>query len=154
MGGGMQKTLVILMGIQASGKSTFYKTFLANDFVRVNLDTLKTRFQEKLLLEDCFEKGLRFAVDNTNPTKLDRQRYIPRAKEEGYKIVGYFLESKIQPCVQRNGLREGKACVPERAIYATANKFERPSYSEGFNELYYVKNDGVTFTVTKWQDYE
>ncbi len=150
----MQKTLVILMGIQASGKSTFYKTFLASDFVRVNLDTLKTRFQEKLLLDDCFEKGLSFAVDNTNPTKLDRQRYIPRAKEEGYKIEGYFLESKIQPCVQRNALREGKACVPEGAIYATANKLERPSYSEGFNELYYVKNDGVTFTVTKWQDYE
>jgi predicted ABC-type ATPase len=48
----MEKVLVIMMGIQGSGKSTFYHQFLAKDFVRVNLDTLKTRNQEKLLIED------------------------------------------------------------------------------------------------------
>ena len=39
----MNKTIAILMGLQGSGKSTFYKTYLSDNFVRVNLDTLKTR---------------------------------------------------------------------------------------------------------------
>ena len=49
----MGKTVVILMGLQGSGKSTFYRMHFSEDFVRVNLDTLKTRYQEKLLVEEC-----------------------------------------------------------------------------------------------------
>ena len=54
----MSKTIVILMGLQGSGKSTFYSRHLADDFVRVNLDTLKTRHQEKLLIEECMHARL------------------------------------------------------------------------------------------------
>ena len=90
----MGKVLAIMIGIQGSGKSTFYHQFLAKDFVRVNLDTLKTRQREKLLIEDCIKQEKCFAVDNTNPTKEDRQRYISLAKAAGYKIIGYFMESK------------------------------------------------------------
>ncbi len=147
----MDKTIVIIMGLQGSGKSTFYKTHLAVDFVRVNLDTLKTRYQEKLLIEDCIANGKSYAIDNTNPTKLDRARYIFPAKEAGYRVIGYFMESKIKDCIQRNALRQGIARVPEKAIAATSNKLEIPSYDEGFDELYFVKNDGATMTVEEWR---
>jgi predicted kinase len=91
------------------------------------------------------------AIDNTNPTRLDRERYIKTAKEAGYRIVGYFLESKIKVCMQRNALREGKARVPEKAIAATSNKLEIPSYDEGFDELYFVKNNGEIMTIEEWR---
>ena len=39
----MSKIIAILMGLQGSGESTFYKTYLSDNFVRINLDTLKTR---------------------------------------------------------------------------------------------------------------
>lgn len=147
----MSKTVAILMGLQGSGKSTFYKTYLSDNFVHVNLDTLKTRYQEKLLIEKCLSNEASYAIDNTNPTRLDRERYISAAKGAGYRIVGYFLESKIKDCMQRNALREGKARVPEKAIAATSNKLEIPSYNEGFDELYFVKNDGKTMTVEEWR---
>ncbi|MBQ4510223.1 MAG: AAA family ATPase [Clostridia bacterium] len=145
------KTLVIMMGLQGSGKSTFFMKHLKNDFVRVNLDTLKTRNQENLLISQCLSEGKSYAIDNTNPTKADRERYIPLAKENGYKVVGYFMESKIKVCIERNALREGKACVPIVAIASTSKKLEMPSYDEGFDELYYVKNDGENMTVTPWR---
>ncbi len=148
----MKNTLVILMGIQGSGKSTFYHTYLAQDYVRVNLDTLKTRHREKLLVDKCLAEGKSFAVDNTNPTKADRQRYIPAAKLAGYQIVGYFMESKIQDCIGRNERRRGSAKVPVAAIAATSNKLQMPSYDEGFDELYFVKNDGQTMTVERWKE--
>ena len=147
----MDKTIVIMIGLQGSGKSTFYMTHLAEDFVRVNLDTLKTRHQEKLLIEKCISQNHSFAVDNTNPTRSDREKYIILAKEAGYRVVGYFMESKIKDCMQRNALREGMARVPEKAIAATSNKLEIPSYDEGFDELYFVKNDGRVMTIEEWR---
>ena len=147
----MDKTLIILIGLQGSGKSTFYKLHLSREFVRVNLDTLKTRHQEKLLIEECISEQRSYAIDNTNPARVDRARYILRAKESGYRVVGYFMESKIKDCMQRNALREGTARVPEKAIAATSNKLEIPSYEEGFDELYFVKNDGVTMTIDEWR---
>ena len=148
----MEKTMVLMMGIQGSGKSTFYQKFLADDFVRVNLDTLKTRHQEHLLIADCIETGRSFAVDNTNPTKEDRQRYIPLAQSAGYKVVGYFMESKLQACIDRNNQRTGTAIIPPAAIAATSNKLQMPSYAEGFDELYFVKNDGQVMTVEEWRE--
>lgn len=147
----MDKIVVLLMGLQGSGKSTFYKLHLAGNFVRVNLDTLKTRYQEKLLIEECLTLKTNYAVDNTNPTRLDRERYIIPAKNAGYRVVGYFMESKIKDCMQRNALREGSARVPEKAIAATSNKLEIPTYDEGFDELYFVKNDGTTMTIEEWR---
>ncbi len=148
----MEKVLVIMMGIQGSGKSTFYHQFLSKDFVRVNLDTLKTRNQEKLLIEDCIKKEKSFAIDNTNPTKADRGRYIPIAKASGYKVIGYFMESKLKDCIERNNLRQGKEKIPTIAIASTSNKLQIPSYDEGFDELYFVKNDGTTMTVSEWRE--
>ena len=61
------------------------------------------------------------------------------------------MESKIKDCMQRNAQREGAARVPEKAIAATSNKLEIPSYDEGFDELYFVKNDGTTMTIEEWR---
>ena len=147
----MDKQVVIMIGIQGSGKSTFCKKHLGIKFLHVNLDTLKTRHQEKLLIEECFRNKASFVVDNTNPTKQDRARYIPSAKEAGYRVIGYFMESKLQPCIERNALRKGTACVPIKAIAATSNKLEMPSYDEGFDELYFVANDGDKMTISEWR---
>ena len=144
--------MVIMIGIQGSGKSTFYHKHLKEDYIRVNLDTLKTRHQEKLLILECVNDGKCFAIDNTNPTKEDRQRYIPMAKKAGYRIIGYFMESKLQPCIERNNQRTGKAKIPAAAIAATSNKLQIPSYDEGFDELYFVKNDGQTMIIEKWRE--
>jgi predicted kinase len=147
----MEKTIAIMMGLQGSGKSTFYQKHLSQDYVRVNLDTLKTRHRERLLIDKCFSERKCFVVDNTNPTREDRARYIAMAKENGYHIIGYFMESKMKDCIARNALREGKARIPEKAIAATSNKLELPSLDEGFDELYFVKNDGTTMTVEPWR---
>ncbi len=144
--------MVVMMGLQGSGKSTFYEKYLSADYVRVNLDTLKTRYREKMLIAQCFENRQSFAVDNTNPTRSDRARYIPEAKAEGYQVIGVFMESKIKDCIARNSLREGTARVPDNAIAATSNKLEIPSYDEGFDVLYFVKNDGTTMTVEPWRE--
>ena len=148
----MEKTMVIMIGIQGSGKSTFYHKYLANSYVRINLDTLKTRHQEELLISECIKDGKSFAIDNTNPTRADRQRYIPLAQYAGYKVIGYFMESKLKTCIERNNQRTGTARIPTTAIAATSNKLQMPSYDEGFDEIYFVKNDGETMVIEDWRE--
>ena len=146
-----QKSMFIMMGIQGSGKSTFCARFLP-DAVRVNLDTLHTRNKEALLIADCLENARDYVVDNTNPAREDRARYIPKAKEAGYRVIGYFMQSRIQDCIQRNAQRTGKERVPDGAIAMTSNKLEMPSYEEGFDELYYVKNEDGNMEICEWRN--
>ena len=148
----MEKKMVLMIGIQGSGKSTFYQKYLAENYVRINLDTLKTRHQENLLISECVRNEKNFAIDNTNPTRADRQRYIPLVRQAGYKVVGYFMESKLKACIERNNQRTGTARIPAAAIAATSNKLQLPTYAEGFDELYFVKNDGQTMTIEKWRE--
>lgn len=147
----IEKTLVLMVGVQGSGKSTFYARYLAEDFVRVNLDTLKTRNRERLLIEECLASGKSYAVDNTNPTRADRERYIPAARERGYRVIGYLMQTGLEHCLARNRGREGKARVPDVAIYATARKLELPSLAEGFDELYLVENNGSDMTIAPYE---
>ena len=140
------KTAVIFIGIQASGKSSYYARCYAGDYVRINLDTLKTRHRERLLFEDCLAKGCSFVVDNTDPQASDRARYIPEAKAAGYRIIGCYFPPDVAFSLEHNRLREGKARVPDAAIWATAAKLEPPTYAEGFDELYRIDNDGRDFT--------
>ena len=145
------KTMYIMMGIQGSGKTTFCRKYLP-DIPRVNLDTLKTRNNEKRMISECQANGLSYVVDNTNPTREDRARYITAAKTEGYRVVGYFMQSRLQECIRRNALRQGKEKIPATAIAMTSNRLEMPSRREGFDELYFVKNDGDQMEISEWRE--
>lgn len=140
-----------MIGIQGSGKSTFCQQYLPG-IKRINLDTLNTRNKETIMLAECNKCGCSYVVDNTNPTRDDRARYIIPAKEAGYYVVGYFMQSKLQDCINRNDQREGKERIPAKAIAATSNRLELPERSEGFDELYFVSNDGNTMTIQSWEE--
>ena len=145
-------TTIIFIGIPASGKTTFYKSTFADEYVHINLDTLHTRNKELILIDACIAEGKSFAIDNTNPTKADRQRYIPKAKAAGYRITGYFFQSKIADCIERNDQREGKTKIPNAAIGAISAKMEMPSLDEGFDELYFVSIENHAFTISEWKE--
>ena len=143
--------MAIMTGIQASGKSAFCKGYLPA-YVRINLDTLHTRNKENMAIDEAFQSGKDIVIDNTNPTVEDRRKYILRAKEKGYRVVGYFMQSRLQECVTRNEQREGKEKVPSKAIAATSNKLEIPSYEEGFDELYFVRLTDTGMVVDAWSE--
>ena len=144
-----EKIAIIFIGIQASGKTTFYHKYFS-DYVHINLDTLKRRSRENTLLAKCIENGDSFVVDNTNPTRADRQKYFDALKDTDYEIHGYYFKSSIIDCLERNSKREGKARIPDVGVRATYKKLEFPSYDEGFDKLYYVAIDGDGYRVCEW----
>lgn len=70
-----KKQLILFVGIQATGKSSFYKTHFYDSHVRINRDMLKTKHREKTLFETCLTIEQSMVLDNTNVTQLLRALY-------------------------------------------------------------------------------
>jgi predicted kinase len=141
---------IIFIGIQASGKSTFYKERFFKTHIRINLDMLRNRVREDIFLDTCIDTRQPFVVDNTNPTIEDRKKYIDKSKKKGFKVIGYYFQSTTSEAMLRNKNRPGKEAIPAPGIYGTFNKLQQPSLEEGFDELYYVKiGESNNFIVEK-----
>ncbi len=93
---------VIFAGLQGAGKSTFYQERFFATHLCISLDMLKTRHRERRFLQTCLETRQPFVVDNTNPTRAERQVYIEAARQAGFRVIGYYFQSKIEGCKRRN----------------------------------------------------
>lgn len=131
--------LIIFTGVQASGKSSFYLLNLAHSHLRINLDMLKTRHRENIIFEAGLASKTKMVIDNTNPTKADRARYIQRAIDAGFEVISYYFETDLNSALERNSQRTGKANIPEVGVRATFKKLEVPSLDEGYDEMFRVK---------------
>lgn len=130
---------ILFCGLPAAGKSTFYQQRFFHTHVRINLDMLRTRHRERLLLRACLDAGQPFVVDNTNPTAQERARYIGVAKEAGFRVTGYVFEPDVAGSLRRNSQRGPGQRVPPVAIYSAHKRFVAPSLTEGFDRLFMVR---------------
>jgi hypothetical protein len=151
-GGVRSMQMALLIGVQASGKSTFFRERFFATHVRVNLDMLRTRNRERQFIETCLRTGQPFAVDNTNPTRDERRGYIEAARAARFRVVGYYLQSVLEDCKRRNLERPSELIVPLVGLLGTHARLELPRRDEGFDELYYVRQADGGFQVEKWSD--
>ena len=112
---------ILFIGIQATGKTTFYKTHFADTHIRINLDMLKTRHREKKLFECCLEIQQPFVIDNTNLSRQDRQRYIPTIKRYGIAFHGYYFASPLQDGSESGPLKEALEKIETKVLFASHN---------------------------------
>jgi predicted kinase len=151
--------LVIMIGLQASGKTTFARSRFGATHQYVSKDLLGNNSnparRQRQLIEVALQQNLSVVVDNTNPALEDRKELINLGRLYGAEIIGYFFAVQVKQCLQRNRAREGKARVPDVAIFATLKKLTRPSYAEGFTKLLYVRANGdQNFEVRSWEEEE
>jgi predicted kinase len=143
---------VVFIGSQGSGKSSFFKERFFSTHVHISLDVLKTRHREQRILEVCLDTNQRFVIDNTNPTRAERIRYLNPAKAARFKMVGYYFQSTIEDCLRRNSERSEDSRVPVVAIVSTVKKLELPSLDEGFDQLFSVRLEDGRFVVEEFKD--
>jgi len=138
---------ILFIGIQASGKTSFYKEKFLKTHLRISLDLLKTRNKEQQFLRLCLQTGQKFVVDNTNPTLAERSKYIAAAKAAKFKIIGYYFKADINEAISRNGARHGKEAIAVIGLRATNKKLQPPTMQEGFDELFEVQLIDGTFEI-------
>jgi len=134
---------VIFIGVQGSGKTTFYKERLFETHVRVSRDMLKTRHREDLLIAACLAGKQPFVVDDTNSTRSQRAPHIAAAKAAGFRVIGCYFRAELAQALQRNRQRPKNRVVPPAAVVATHKRLEPPSLSEGFDEISIVEIDAT-----------
>jgi predicted kinase len=135
--------LIIFVGMQAAGKSTYYRAHLAATHVHVSKDLMPNARnrddRQREMIVAALAAGKSVAVDNTNPTPAVRAPLIELGKSLGARVVAYYFEIAPKEAVARNRGREGKARVPDVAIFVTAKKLVPPSFEEGFDEVRVVQ---------------
>ena len=133
---------MILVGLPASGKTTFYQRRFAATHRHVSKDlwpgTARKDARQAAELSAAFRAGVSVVVDNTNPTVAERAPIIALARHFGATVVGYYFDATTREAVGRNRGREGKARVPDVAIFTKAKRMVVPTAAEGFDALYRV----------------
>ena len=127
--------LVLMIGIQASGKSTFYRERLFDTHLRLSLDLLRTRHREERLLATWLAVKQRVVIDNTNVRAAERARYIAPARAAGFRIVAYVFVPDVRAALGRNAARAGRAHVPPAGLVGTYKRLEPPGWDEGFDAI-------------------
>jgi predicted kinase len=143
---------IILVGIQGSGKSAFFKNEFSDTHVRINRDMLKTRNREAQFFELCLTTGQRCVIDNTNPTITERARFITAAKQHGFRVIGYFFDIPVRDALARNAMRKEEQRVPIPGIYGTAKRMQPPTLNEGFDQLRRVRLAEGRFEITPLEE--
>jgi predicted kinase len=134
---------VILIGLPAAGKSTFFRERFAATHDHISKDVLRNnkrpqRRQEHLIAESL-AAGRSVVVDNTNPSATVRAPLIDIARKYRAEVVGYFFVTEAGDALRRNRAREGRDRVPDVAIFAVRKHLELPAIAEGFDRLYSVR---------------
>ena len=147
--------VVILIGLQGAGKSTFYRRHFAATHRHISKDNFRhnknPERRQQTLLQEALEQGCSVVIDNTNATMMSRAPLLALARQFDAGTVGYYFETSLKECLERNRGREGKQRVPDIALFATAKRLELPALIEGFDQLYAVQTLGESrFEVKPW----
>ena len=153
--------LIILVGLPASGKSTYAKNVLASeDTIVLSSDELR---KELLGDENCqsnnqlvfdtlyrrakenLQKGLNVVIDATNINIKDRKRTLSWFKGMNIKRVAIVFATPFEVCYERDKKRE--RTVGKEVIDKFLYRFEIPMEYEGFDKIEIVDSDDERYDI-------
>lgn len=141
--------LIMFIGLQGAGKSTFYQQQFFHTHMRLNKDMLNTNHRLRLLFEAGLASKTKMVIDKTNPTALERAEFISAAKAAKFEVVAYYFDCDFKDALARNNARTGKAKIPVLGLKNTAKRMQRPSFDEGFDKIFTVTVAVPRFTITE-----
>ncbi len=142
MSPGVGVDLVVLCGLQGAGKSTFFGARFAASHAHVSQDRFPSArdpaARRTALVEAAARAGLPAVVDDTNVSRDRRVALVALARALGMRPVLYWFPPDVPGSLARNRRREGKARVPDVAIFAARKRLVPPDASEGFEAAFEV----------------
>ncbi|KAI0562234.1 Polynucleotide kinase 3 phosphatase [Gracilaria domingensis] len=141
------QTMILMHGFPASGKTTFVKRYLCpRGYAWINQDTLHTFARCIRATRNELAAGNSVVIDNTNPDRNARRKYIEVAKahDANVKVVALQMESDRALSEHLNIVREREtkgecAHVPKVAYHAFQKRRQVPQLDEAIDVIGEVK---------------
>lgn len=149
-------TLILLVGIPGSGKTTYAQkyieeysntVYLSSDLIRKELwgdeaiqgdnNEVFSLMQKRAI--EALNNGRDVVYDATNITRKDRG-YIISQCPKFVKIEAHIIWAPIETCIERDSAR--KRTVGKDVIDRTLKRFQAPYYDEGIDEIKVITPDG------------
>jgi bifunctional polynucleotide phosphatase/kinase len=129
------KHLVVMVGSPASGKSYYSQELETKGFLRINKDRMKTDKVMEKAFNEGIKDGRNIVIDNTNPTKEARAKFIAIAKKESYNVTIVWMNFPLSVVEYLDNYRIAKYKnqdyhVPIVAMRVYYKKFEKPTEKE------------------------
>jgi predicted kinase len=138
-------TLYVLVGLQASGKTSFASTVLRNA-VRVSKDDFpcarRRQARQLRLIEEALGAGRDVVVDNTNPSAAEWLPLLDVGHAAGHRVIAYWFPPDVTAAHARNAARPADLRVPDVGFFATLARLRRPTCAAGFDGVRTVRFDG------------
>lgn len=135
-----QLEVIIMVGCPASGKSFFCEKFLVpKGYVRVNRDKLGSWQKCVKVMEEALSEQKKVVIDNTNPNRESRKRYIEAAKKFNVRCRCFIMKVDSAHAKHNNRYREltnsSHIKISDIIINSYFKHFEDPTVDEGFTEI-------------------
>src|SRR3954453_15016581 len=135
--------LVVMVGLQGSGKCTWVADHLAATHVVVSKDhwpnARHREARQRRAVADLLAEGASVVVDNTNPSPAERAPLVELAGAAGVPVRAVFLDVPVELCRERNDRRTGRGRVPLVGLHGTGARLLSPSPEEGFVDVLVVR---------------
>lgn len=146
----MGPRLIMLVGVPASGKSTWAQEYINkhSDVRYISSDSIREfEFGDvtdmshnrqiflmmKQSMSASLKRGQDVILDATFIKKAERAGYIKEAKQLGAEVFAYFFKTDLESAIKRNTERE--RFVPVKVIEKRLNELEEPDMNEGFDRV-------------------
>jgi bifunctional polynucleotide phosphatase/kinase len=133
------KQMIIMVGMPAVGKSYFVTNYLAPiGYAIVNQDSCKSQAKCLILTQEFLSKNSSIVIDNTNPDRSSRKKYIDLARKYKYDVRCIWFQTPAIVAKHLNNVRhlyDRTAKINSIVYHMYAKKFEMPHMDEGFSDI-------------------
>lgn len=146
----MKPKMIMLIGLPASGKSTFAKNYIqqhdnvklfSSDALRAELwgdesvqgDNNKLFTELHRRIKECLRNGCDAIYDATNINYKKRMAFLQELKHIECNKICYLFATPYEECIKRNANRDRK--VPEYVLERMYKQFTAPYWYEGWDNI-------------------
>jgi predicted kinase len=152
--------LYLMVGVPASGKSTYAKrlmevsdnsVYISRDEIRFSLLGAKDGYFAKedqvfrtyiSKINEALALGKDVYADATHIDGSSRVKVLRQVKYPCHKVAIVMLQP-LQMCLERNAKRLGRTRVPDKAVVAMHRKLTMPTEREGFERVIKIGSDTI-----------
>lgn len=139
----MPLEVVIMVGLQASGKTTYFRDRYAQTHDHISKDNFRSNpdrpARQMQLIGEALAANRSIVVDNTNVTRADRATIAAQARQFGADVIVYSFEVDVEGSKLRNAERTGWRKVPDVGLFGTLKRYERPTMDEDIDRLWEIR---------------